>query len=190
MPEIALASIVEGHAETYSVGVLVRRLYPTVRVLPPLRVPRQRVTKAGELERAVELAARKLAGRGGILVLLDAETDCPAELGPALLERARRKRGNVPSRVVLAKREFEAWFIAAIESLRDFRGVPPTASSPADPESVAGAKGWISKLIGRRYYEVSDQPAFAAKFDMELAKRKSSSFAKMVRDLEVLVGNA
>ena len=41
-------------------------------VLRPIRVRRQRFVKEGELERAVELAARQTAATDGILILLDA----------------------------------------------------------------------------------------------------------------------
>ncbi|MGA2114939.1 MAG: hypothetical protein ABSH56_09345 [Bryobacteraceae bacterium] len=36
----------------------------------------------GELEKDVELAAEMLAGPGTILIVLDTDGDCPAELGP------------------------------------------------------------------------------------------------------------
>jgi len=47
--------------------------------------------KAGVLERYVGLAAQRVGVGGSILILLDANGDCPARLGPALVARARSR---------------------------------------------------------------------------------------------------
>ena len=97
-----LACIVEGHGEVQAAPVLLRRLAsaldPTValRVEPVIRITKSKLIQTGELERAVELAARKIGGEGAILILLDSDEDCPAELGPRLLARARRVRARCP----------------------------------------------------------------------------------------------
>ena len=85
--------IVEGHAEVESAGVLLRRLMEAqgrydVDVAKPVRVGRYKVVRPGELERAIELARRKSEGCDAIVVLLDADDDCPGRLGPDLLARA------------------------------------------------------------------------------------------------------
>jgi hypothetical protein len=77
---------------------------------------------------------------GGILVLLDADDDCPAELAPALLNRARSARPDRRVSVVLAKREFEAWFLASAQSLAGRFSSPADMEAPDDPEGVRGAK--------------------------------------------------
>ena len=126
---VRLASIVGGDGECEAVPILVRRvalildpgLVPIVR--PVLHVPESRLVKPGELERTVELAARKLGGQGGILIILDCDDGCPAKDGPDLLRRASAARRDLPISVVLAKREFEAWFLAAAESQRGCRGL-------------------------------------------------------------------
>ena len=159
-----------------------------VEVRPPIRVKRHRIIKAGELERTIEFAAR-LAGTGGrILVLLDADDDCPAELGPSLLERARHARSDRSIRVVLAKAEFEAWFLASALSLAGHRGLPLDLEAPADAESVRDAKGWLSRsmLAGHSYRAVLDQPALAVVMDLALA-RQAPSFDKFWRDVEALL---
>ena len=56
-------------------------------------------------------------------MLLDSDSDCPAELGPTIHGWAVEAEGGVPCGVVLAHREYEAWFLAAIESLRGHRSV-------------------------------------------------------------------
>lgn len=194
MSDVRIASIVEGDGECDAVPVLVRRLaleldaafVPTV--LPPLRVPSSKLLKQKELERAVELAARKVMGRGGILILVDCDDGCPALEGPDLLHRAKAVRPNMPIAVVLAKREFEAWFLAAAESLRGQRGLPDTLDVPADPESIRGAKEWLSARMprGSRYSETNDQAALTARFDMQSARR-SDSFDKCHRAVTALL---
>jgi hypothetical protein len=88
-------------------------------ILHPIRIPRSRLLKPGELERAVDLAGRRVGDGGGLCILLDAEDDCPAELGPRLLKRVRSScRPGIALSLVLAKREFESWFLAAARSLR------------------------------------------------------------------------
>ena len=52
-----------------------------------------------------------------ILILLDANGDCPGDLGPTVLKSAREACSDRRFEVVLAKREYESWFVAAAESL-------------------------------------------------------------------------
>jgi hypothetical protein len=189
-----IACIVEGHGEVQAVPILLRRLASTLdpalslTVEQPIRITKSKLLQAGELERAVELAARKVDGAGAILILLDRDEDCPATLGPALLGRARAVRGDVPIAAVLAKPEFEAWFLAAAESLRGRRGMRDDLESPVHPESVRGAKEWLAERMtsDRHYVETLDQPALAALFDLEAARR-ADSFDKCWREVSRLI---
>jgi hypothetical protein len=152
-------------------------------VTTTLRVPKSRLLKPGEMERTVDLAARTLNGSGAVWVLIDGDEDCPAELGPTLLRRACQARSDVPIAVVIAKCEFEAWFLAAAASLRGQRGLSTTAEPPPEPEAVHDAKGWLAERMASGHYsETRDQPAFAAQFDLHLARR-ADSFDKCYRDL-------
>jgi hypothetical protein len=187
---LRIASIVEGHGECEAVPILVRRIAQTLdpglvpHVHPVIRVPASKLVKQGEIERAIELAARKNAGQGGILVLLDCDDGCPAETGPTLLQRAVTARSDLPISVVLAKREFEAWFLAAAESLRGKRGLAADLVAPDNPEDVRGAKEWLTDRMprGLSYSESSDQPALTTVFDMDAARR-ADSFDKCHREI-------
>ena len=53
----------------------------------------------------------------------------------------------MPCGVVMAQREYEAWFLAAIESLCGQRGIVSDALYPQDPEQVRGAKGVVSRFM-------------------------------------------
>ncbi len=107
-----LICIVEGQGEVSAVSILLRRLWqelaPTLdlRIAPPIRVSRKKLVKANELERAVDFAAEKVRSPRAILVLIDADDDCPAELGPQLIARAKQARSDVPTGVVLGQRHF------------------------------------------------------------------------------------
>ena len=196
MTETKIAAIVEGHGECEAVPILIRRIAQAIdpgfvpKVLSPLRVPATRLLKEGEIERSVALAGRKLQGRGGIVIIVDCdwENGCPAEDGPVLLKRAFATRSDLPIAVVLAKREFEAWFLAAAESLRGKLGLPGNLESPGDPEGIRGAKEWLSDRmpLGRSYAETTDQPAFTAVFDMNAARR-ADSFDKCYREIESML---
>lgn len=189
-----IVSIVEGHGEVAAVPILLRRIGEIVapgqalEVPQPIRTKRQLFLKAGELERAVELAARQAGPDGAILILLDADSDCPKRLAPTILARALEARGDRAIRVVLAKVEFEAWFLAAAESVAGHRGVDPEATAPTDPESIGDPKGRLSKLmpVGRSYRETLDQPALSAIFDLSAA-RSAPSFDKFWRDVTALL---
>lgn len=187
---IRLASIVEGDGERSAVPVLVRRIARTLDpglvpdVSPVIRVSASKLVRPGELERVVELAARQLGGRGAILILLDCDDGCPATEGPTLLRRAKAAHPNMDISVVLAKREFEAWFLAAAESLRGRRGLPADLLPPADPEAIRGAKEWLAERMPRtrRYAETADQAAMCELFNMEQARR-ADSFDKCHREI-------
>ena len=185
-----IAGVVEGYGEVKAFPLLVRRVAQAVAPLvlievpEPDRYPRDRLLKPGELERAVQLAARSIEGYGAVFVLLDADKDCPAELGPRLLERATAVRGDVHISVVLAKHEYEAWFLAAAESLRGYRNLDVTLRPPPDPEGIRGAKEWLERQMpkDRRYRETTDQPALTAVLDLDVARR-ADSFDKCYREI-------
>ena len=107
----------EGHADCDSLPTLLTRVAellghaPPI-LLEPIRFKRQRIEKQGELLRLLLLARKKLSGPGGILAVLDADEECPAELGPRILASGRSACADVPFAVVVAKRMFESWVIA------------------------------------------------------------------------------
>lgn len=185
--------MVEGHAEVAAAPHLVRRIgealsEPIVPATPaPVRIPKSKLLRPGELERAVRLAALNAGGCGVVMVLLDSDDDCPATLGPELYARAVTAAGaDVPVAVVLAKCEFETWFIAAVESLRGIRGLPNDVQRPAVPEDIRGAKEWLGRLMADSYAPTLDQVALADEMDLDAA-RTADSFDKFWRETERLL---
>ncbi len=190
--------IVEGHGDRPAVRILLQRIQQELapelhlEILPPRRVGRGLLVKPGVLEDAVEKLARRLPTPRAILILIDADDDCPKELAPKLATRATEARSDISSGIVLAKFEFEAWFLASIESLKGQRGLPQDLTPVPDPEAVRNAKGFLTRHMegSQAYSETADQPALTAVFDMQMARQNSPSFDKCWREIERLLGEA
>jgi hypothetical protein len=185
---INVTAIVEGDGEVIALPVLLRRLNEWltpevyVDVGYPIRVRRDRflLNKDDEFRRYITLAANKCGDEGWILILFDADDDCPAELGQEILRRAQCIAPHRKISVVLANREYEAWFIAAAESLQGNRGFIYDPEKVVDPERPRDAKGWIKACMANRSYgETTDQPAFSKLIDLQLAFDRSRSFRKL-----------
>ena len=192
MSEIRVAAIVGGRGEKETLPILFRRIAGdldpgmVVQVKPVLPVPESLLAKAGEIEKHVEFAARSVGRHAGIFILLDCDGPggCPKNDAPVWLNRARRARPDMEISLVLANKEYEAWFVAAAESLRGRRGLAADLIADPNPERIRGAKEWLSDHMPRnRPYAVTiDQPAFTAVFDMQAARR-ADSFDKCYREI-------
>jgi hypothetical protein len=182
-----VVAIVEGDGEVQALPILLRRLmawqspesYPEI--LTPIRVQKDRfLNKPDEFHRFLQLAALKCGADGWILILLDADDDCPAAKGAEILARSQAVVPHKSVSVVLANREFEAWYLASASSLDGYRGFRMgTLPEDFDAERPRNAKGWLGERMSNRYGETTDQPAFAAIFDLQQAFDGSRSFRKL-----------
>ena len=196
MRRLPIAAIVEGHGEVEAVPILIRRIAFEVDpslvldIKSVMRIPANLLRKQSELERSIEFTARQLGGKGGILILVDCdwENGCPKWDGPKLLQRAKSARPDLPISLVLAYKEYEAWFIAAAESLRGKHRLSETLEMVEDPEGIRGAKEWLSSRMppGQPYAETIDQPALTQLFDFKAARR-ARSFDKCYREIASLL---
>jgi hypothetical protein len=192
---VKIGAIVTGHGETYSIPILVRRIAERLgvhdlQVPKPFRISEGKLYKDNDLEWAVRFVVSKVEPDGGVLVVLDADAkghECPAIEGPKLLARARRCAPSARIEVVLAKQEYEAWFLAAAASIAGKRTLPADLQAPDDSEGIRDAKGWLADRMDRGYSETVDQPAFSALFDLEVAQSRSKSFDKLVRSVAALL---
>jgi hypothetical protein len=189
-----IVPVVEGDGEVTALPILFRRLIAQLDLaIPmdverPIRQARGSLLKEGGIERAVSLAAIKMGALGAIVILLDSEGDCPALLGPSLRERARIARSDKRISLVLAHQEFEAWFLASASSLKGQRMLKDDIEDHQNPESVQGCKERLTTWMPApsRYSPTVDQSAFAATFDMSVARRNSPSFDKLWREFEAI----
>ena len=190
-----IVTIVEGPGEVEAMPILIRRIAEVAapqavpHVPRPIRVKRDRFLKENELERYVDLAGRQAGPDGGVLIVLDADDDCPPELASTILGRATRARSDRVIKVVLARREYETWFLAAADSIAGLRGLPSDLTPPANADSIRNAKGWLTTRMppGRAYKETRDQPALASLFELVAARRGAASFDKMWRTVTQLL---
>jgi hypothetical protein len=213
MAKYVIVPIVEGHGEVEAVPILLRnwlefRRYRNVEVHVdgPVRASgRGSITAAHDsarrrgVEHYVHLAL--LREPDVILILVDADEDCPKTLGPALLARARTLvPADCPIGVVAAKREYEAWFLAAFPSTRFRQALTEERYSltrqslprGTDIEAIADCKSRIADLIGlRKYEERIHQPALTRilPFTPGMAQR-SRSFRKLLKELHGLLVQA
>ena len=185
--------IVEGYGEVGAVPVLLRRFVAEanawdIRIETPIRRTRGQLIQQLKLEKAVGLARLK-PDCSAILIMFDGDRDCPAKLGPTVKQWAAAVAGGIPCEVVLPHREYEAWFLAAIESLRGQRGIRPDAKPHPEPERPRGAKERLrEKMQAGKFYDVTvDQPAFSASFNFAAAYARCRSFRKMTHAFGALL---
>jgi hypothetical protein len=201
-----LACIVEGDGVVGALPELLRRIIghlvaqdpatPWPQIPFPIRIKKGSFVAAdGQEYRAKYLAlAKARAGDDGyVLVVLDADDDCPAQLSNMLLTEMALAVAPVRLAFVVAKREFESWFLAAAESISGMRLLEAGLVAPADPENaIANAKGWLRDRMpdGSTYSETIDQPALAATFDWQAAMAKAPSLDKLYREIAKLLAVA
>jgi len=177
--------IVEGHGEVKAVPVLLRRLLAEAQVYDfqvgnPIRRKRSQFVQEEPLRQSVRIARLQKDCRA-ILILFDSDDDCPKELASQIEEWATEEAGEIPCCVVMAHREYEAWFLASIASLRGERGIRRDAESHPEPERPRNAKHQLESRMhsGLSYSETADQAAFTARLDFAVAYSRCRSFRKM-----------
>ena len=179
--------LVEGHGEVEAAPILLRRLLAeaqchAVQVGRPIRRTQSQLRSKEGIQVGVRLALLQ-PECAAVVILFDGEDDCPKELGEKVRNWAREAAAGKPCDVVVAYREYETWFLAALESLRGQYGIANDAVAPANPESRRDAKDSLEQFMpaDRAYSETGDQPAMSAVFDMGLAHRRNRSFRKLVK---------
>lgn len=178
--------IVEGQGEEVALPLLLRRLRDEAQawgleVGRPHRKRRTQLVKKDSLQSAIKVAALR-ENCAAILVLFDADDDCPKELAPTLEGWAREAAGGKPCAVVMANREYEAWFLASLEALRGRAAILPDATSHSNPETPRDAKGELERCMerGASYSPTVDQAALTAHLDLASTYRRCRSFRKLV----------
>jgi hypothetical protein len=190
---VRIEPIVEGHGEVSAVPVLLRRLCDAagahgIGIGSPIRRSRSEFTDELKLKKAVELATWR-PDCGAVLILFDADSACAKEEAPRVAAWAAAAAGAVPCAVVMATREYEAWFLATLDSLRGKRGIRPDATAHARPEAPRGAKAALEDRMvpGRTYSPTTDQAALTESFDLREAHLRCRSFRRLVRAFGILV---
>jgi hypothetical protein len=92
----------------------------------------------------------------------------------------------------MANREYEAWLLAGVESLRGVAGIRGDAGPHPDPEAPRDAKGELEQRmsIGASYSPTVDQAALTAHLDLQNAYQRCRSFRKLVSAFGALAATA
>ena len=127
-----------------------------------------------------------------ILVLLDADDDCPVELAQRLLQRCEQIGLNRPVQIVCAHRSYESWFLASLDTIKGQRGIGDTAVLSQAAEDVSNPKQWLTDQMprGQAYKETIHQASLSQSVDIGMAHRNSRSFRHLCHALEQLLAHA
>lgn len=151
------------------------------------------LTRHGGVERFVSNARTK-RDCAAILVLMDADKQCALHLAADLSQRIAAMQSQVPVAVVVANCEYEAWFLASLETIagQDLEGRPGLHSEltyPGEVEGLVGVKGWLTRQLpeGRIYKPTQDQLAMTRLIDTGKARERSRSVRRLCHASEETV---
>jgi len=199
-----VAPVVEGETEVICIEPLLHRIWNEVlarserlQVVAPVRGSRPKFVKADDAELADKIreAVITLHGKSKrcpdrrllVLIVFDADEDCPAQLAPAILQRAIAETSDSIA-CVLPKRTLENWFVAGASTLAGIAGLPeslPQRLGCEDSNGEAWLKAQIRSQNPRRTYKKTvDAKELARKMDLPECRRNSPSFDKLCRELE------
>ena len=194
MPKIV--PVVEGQGEVAAVPILLRKLlteqgrYDIQIETPQNAHGSGNLTKPGGIERFVQNAWTK-RDCGAVLVLVDADKQCPVALAVDFSQRVFALGVRFPVVIVIAKCEYEAWFLASLETIAGVPldggyALPTDLTYPGEVENRAGVKGWITEQFpqGRIYKETIHQASMTKILDPERVRQKSRSFRRLCHALK------
>lgn len=171
--------VVEGYGELEAAHNLVVRLTREqghgIQWARPRRFPNL------HLDRGIRKAAEVLRiapDADGLLILRDEDDRCPAHTGPEIAAWLRALRLPFPSAVVLLCREYETLFLPCIDLMAgkplrsnatERPGILAGTRFEGDPESIRGAKEWLSRHFprGSSYKPTLDQLPMTRMIDFE-----------------------
>src|ERR1700674_1723885 len=107
---VTLGLVVEGRGETEAAPTLIRHIAREFSFHASIkcevrRIPKSQLVQPEELERAEEALTRQIGRNKPILVLLDADDDCPKDLASSLKARCDAAHADVNVSIVIAKNE-------------------------------------------------------------------------------------
>ena len=135
------------------------------------------------------LHAQRKPDCSGILVLIDADDDCPLGLAQTLRKQQEASGVTTPVEIVCAKHEYETWFLASLRTIRGRAGIYRDAQPASPVEAQGSPKGWLTRHMpkGRAYKPTAHQLSFTNLIDLQLAYDNSRSFRRLCHALEQLL---
>lgn len=193
-----IVPIVEGDGEVKAIPNLLRRVLGELHGRYDIRIQRP-INARGKpkllkrFENFLEYARRNQECNA-VLVLLDGDKDCPRDLTAALTQTAARLNLGIPVAIVCAHREYEAWFVASLDSatgenIRATLGLSETAAFEGDVESIGSPKGWIQAQMPQStgYKETQHQASLTPFIDIEHTQGRSRSFRRLCHAVEEIL---
>ncbi len=192
-----IIAIVEGPGDRLAASGLVRRILHERLLRYDITVLKSKVAGGKpallkKLEQLLRYATFEACD--AILVLVDADKECPSEEAIRVAEKASALNLNVPVAVVYAKAEYETWFICSLVPnggmpIRERLGISSSVNAPQNAEDITGAKGWLTRNMpyGRAYRETQDQERLTYCIDLKLTHSTSRSFQRFCHAVEELV---
>lgn len=183
-----IVAIVEGPGDKKAVPGLVRKILWECHCF---EIPvSQAIPTGGKpfLLKRFERFLRYAVDNGGtaVLVLLDADKECPRANAVGLARRATEMNLNVPVAIVYAKQEYETWFICSLapdrgDRIREWLELPADVTAPECPETIRDAKGWLRARMRRHrsYRETVDQEPLTHRLELDLVQTRSRSFRRL-----------
>jgi len=175
---------VEGHGDTGAALNLVIRLWQDLGLSPISWAPPSRGKNLHQ-ERGIDKACCFARSKGDcetLLILRDEDDQCPRDSAPLSAGWLLKQNLSFPSALVLAHREFEAFFLPCISRLVGRRlvdsqgiernGLLADTRFAGNPESIRGVKEWLSRHMppGRSYKPTLDQLPMTRLVDFNLIR--------------------
>jgi hypothetical protein len=190
-----LLPIVEGQADVKAVPRLIEKVLKTHQRYGIKVLPAQRRGEYPTVARSFGNYFRAaLKENAAILWVMDFDSDeclCPFEQARSLLSQAEQLRPDWPLKVAFMVKEYETLFLADEQATRSvLPRLDARAAFPQDPESIRGAKQWLSKRLplGQAYKEMVHQDKITAALDLERLRTYSPSFSHFERAVLALAG--
>jgi hypothetical protein len=183
-----IVPIVEGEGELLAVPALLSRLIYELFIFDVFVDSAKFCTKSQMIKREFVgkfVTHTKNINGDAVIFIFDADKLCARNIVPHMLEWAKEFRSDLPCGVVMARREYEVWFMASMESMRGIelggdKKIPDDFSYAFSVEEISSPKSRF-EVFG--YKEATHQQALTSKIDFQLAYLRSSSFRKLVREV-------
>lgn len=124
-----------------------------------------------------------------ILWPFDVDDDCAVDVVKEAVEITLTEGVRFPIAFAFWSREWETMFLYDFETSKKVLGIPDEVVAPTDPESIRGAKGWITRAIPGSdiYKETIHQEKLSAQVDVNYLSEAYWCFAHFDRCIEWLL---
>lgn len=185
-----LLAVVEGEGEVAAVPALLARVFQHHERYDWF-VDERRTMKVGALaafRKNIDKYSRylRIQAPDAVLIVLDLDDGCPMNEAVELASALRLHGLPFPVSIVLAHREYEAWFLASLDSIAAEEPLLRGGSYDGEPESPRDCKGRLSAIMpeGQIYKPTLHQARFTRVLNIDAALAGSRSFRRLVHAVE------